>query len=563
VPDIVTLTINPAIDIFVNVGHVEPTRKMRCTAPKRDPGGGGINVARVAHRLGCNVAAIYPTGGAIGKLLQRLVEREGIDSLVTPSHVETRENFTAYERDSGEQYRFVLPGSALHRAEWEACLDKLASLRDKPKFVVASGSVPPGVPNDFFARVVRHAKALGAKTVIDTSGAALDAALDEGVTLIKPNLVELSELAGAPLERDAERIAAYRKLVADGRAQAVALTLGEQGALLVTARASLARAAAGDRGGEHGRRRRQLCRRHGRCAGGRQAAGAGVSGRRGGGLGGRDEPRHRTVPRGGREAAAAGRGNQRVRAGAVISKIGPRSGKLRPKSAAIECLFSWMSLAAPPTGVASSDDRAEIIADGIVHTIGVVSGVASAVVLLAIAFSATHSVETGSIVIYVIGLLSMLGFSAAYNLWPVSPRKWLLRRFDHSAIYLLIAATYTPFLMQMKSGPVPAVLLIVVWLTAAVGIALKLRWPGRFDRLSIVLYLILGWSGLSAYAPVTEALRPLTLWLIAIGGALYSIGVIFHVWRSLRFQTAIWHGFVLTAAGVHYSAVLSCVTLGI
>ena len=129
-----------------------------------------------ASRIGsaASVAAIYPTGGAIGKLLQRLVEREGIDSLVTPSHVETRENFTAYEKDSGEQYRFVLPGSALHRAEWEACLDKLASLPDRPKFVVASGSVPPGVPEDFFARAVRHAKALGAKTVIDTSGAALE-----------------------------------------------------------------------------------------------------------------------------------------------------------------------------------------------------------------------------------------------------------------------------------------------------------------------------------------------------------------------------------------------------
>ena len=234
-PVIVTLTINPAIDIFVNVGHVEPTRKLRCSSPKRDPGGGGINVARVAHRLGSDVAAIYPIGGAIGKLLQRLVEREGIASLVTPAHVETRENFTAYEKDSGEQYRFVLPGSPLHRAEWEACLDKLASLTEKPKFVVASGSVPPGVPDDFFARAVRHAKALGAKTVIDTSGAALDTVLDAGVTLIKPNQVELADLTGMPLDSDAERIAACRKLVAEGRAQAVALTLGEQGALLVTA----------------------------------------------------------------------------------------------------------------------------------------------------------------------------------------------------------------------------------------------------------------------------------------------------------------------------------------
>ena len=234
-PDIVTLTINPAIDIFVNVGRVEPTRKLRCSAPKRDPGGGGINVARVAHRLGSRVTAIYPTGGAIGKLLHRLVEREGIDSLVTPSHVETRENFTAYEETTGEQYRFVLPGSALHRAEWQAVLDKLTALPEKPKFVVASGSVPPGVPEDFFAHVAREAKQLGAQCVVDTSGPALKAALVQGVTLIKPNLVELSDLVGAALDNDGVRIAACRKLIAGGRVKAVALTLGDQGALLVTA----------------------------------------------------------------------------------------------------------------------------------------------------------------------------------------------------------------------------------------------------------------------------------------------------------------------------------------
>jgi 6-phosphofructokinase 2 len=235
VPDIVTITINPAIDIFVNVDQVEPTRKMRCSAPKRDPGGGGINVARVAHRLGSDAAAIYPIGGAIGKLLHRLMEREGMDSVVTPSHVETRENFTAYENESGLQYRFLLPGSALHRAEWGACLDKLTSLPSSPKFVVASGSVPPGVPDDFFTQVVRYAKAVGAKTVIDSSGPALAAALNEGVTLIKPNLAELIELIGAPLDSDAARIAACRKLVDDGRKEAVALSLGEDGALLVTA----------------------------------------------------------------------------------------------------------------------------------------------------------------------------------------------------------------------------------------------------------------------------------------------------------------------------------------
>ena len=233
-PDIVTLTINPAVDIFVNVARVEPTSKLRCSSPKRDPGGGGINVARVVHRLGGDVAAIYPTGGAIGKLLHRLLEREGIDSIVTPSHVETRENFTAFEEESGLQYRFVLPGSPLHRPEWEAMLEKLTGLPEKPRIVVASGSVPPGVPDDIYADMTKRARKLGAKMVIDTSGPALGAALDAGVALIKPNQNELAEFVGKPLETDGDRIAACRTLIADGRTEMVALTLGEFGAMLVT-----------------------------------------------------------------------------------------------------------------------------------------------------------------------------------------------------------------------------------------------------------------------------------------------------------------------------------------
>jgi 6-phosphofructokinase 2 len=234
VPDIVTLTINPAIDIFVNVARVEPTAKLRCSPPKRDPGGGGINVARVAHRLGAKVAAIYPTGGALGKLLHRLVDREGIESIVTPSHVETRENFTAYDESTGEQYRFVLPGSSLHRPEWEAVLDKLATVSEKPRYVVASGSVPPGMPDDIYAKVARIARELGAATVIDSTGASLRAALDEGVALVKPNLNEFSDFAGMKLDDDDTRIAACRKLIDSGRTEMVALTLGEDGALLVT-----------------------------------------------------------------------------------------------------------------------------------------------------------------------------------------------------------------------------------------------------------------------------------------------------------------------------------------
>ncbi len=233
-PDIVTLTINPAIDIFVNVARVEPTAKLRCSAPKRDPGGGGINVARVAHRLGSDVTAIFPTGGALGKLLHRLVEREGIDSIVKPSHVETRENFTAYDESTGEQYRFVLPGSPLHKPEWEAVLEQLARLPAKPRYVVASGSVPPGVPENVYAKVARIARELGARMVIDSSGPSLRAALVEGVSLMKPNLNEFSEFVGMPLDNDEARISACRELIDSGRTEMIALTLGEDGGLLVS-----------------------------------------------------------------------------------------------------------------------------------------------------------------------------------------------------------------------------------------------------------------------------------------------------------------------------------------
>jgi hemolysin III len=204
-------------------------------------------------------------------------------------------------------------------------------------------------------------------------------------------------------------------------------------------------------------------------------------------------------------------------------------------------------------------NRAEIVADGVVHAVGAALAIAGATVLLTIAFRSAPGAEIASVVVYVVGLLSMLGLSMAYNLWPVSPRKWLLRRFDHSSIYLLIAGTYTPFIWQMESGIVPTALFTFVWLIAAAGIALKLCWPGRFDRLSIAFYLLLGWSGILAYEPVAAALRPMTLWMIVIGGVLYSIGVVFHVWQRLRFHRAIWHGFVVTAALVHYVAVLTSV----
>jgi hemolysin III len=222
-----------------------------------------------------------------------------------------------------------------------------------------------------------------------------------------------------------------------------------------------------------------------------------------------------------------------------------------------------MQLSSGTTTFAWNYDRTETIADGVIHALGVALGVVGAIVLLTITFHMAHSSTIGPVIVYLIGLLAMLGTSAAYNIWPVSPFKWMLRRFDHSVIYLLIAATYTPFLLHIKSGVMAATLLVSVWLIAVFGIALKLLWPSRFEWLSIALYLLLGWSGALAYQSVVASLGPLTLWLIAIGGVLYSVGILFHIWERLRFHTVIWHSFVLIAACCHYMAVLSCVTTAI
>jgi hemolysin III len=150
-------------------------------------------------------------------------------------------------------------------------------------------------------------------------------------------------------------------------------------------------------------------------------------------------------------------------------------------------------------------------------------------------------------------------WSPTYNLWPVSPTKWVLRRLDHSAIYILIAATYTPFIVELKQSLFAYALLIGVWCVAIWGIVLKLRWPGRFDRLAVGLYLALGWSGAMLYDSAITALPTLALACVIAGGVLYSLGVIFHSWRRLRFQNVIWHCFVLLGAGCHYAAVFNLV----
>ncbi|MBF2716777.1 PAQR family membrane homeostasis protein TrhA [Agrobacterium vitis] len=204
-------------------------------------------------------------------------------------------------------------------------------------------------------------------------------------------------------------------------------------------------------------------------------------------------------------------------------------------------------------------DFHELLADGIVHGVGVVFALVGVTALIFYATVFTSFGEIAASWIYGLGLVLALGCSFTYNMWPRSTFKSYLRRLDHSAIFVLIAATYTPFLERGADEPAILCLLIGIWLTAITGIFLKCRYPGRYDRLAILLYLAMGWSGVLALEPISERLPPVTMVLIFIGGILYSAGVIFHVWERLRFQNAIWHGFVVAAAAVHYSAVVTAI----
>ncbi|HZV04810.1 MAG TPA: 1-phosphofructokinase family hexose kinase [Gemmataceae bacterium] len=232
--DIVTVTPNPAVDLSTSVERIIPVAKLRGTSQRRDAGGGGINVARVIKRLGGDVRALYPVGGITGELLRNLVDREGVASCTFPIAEETREDFFVSEVASGQPYRFILPGPRLSEREWHECLKQLAAIEPSPRFVVASGSLPEGVPDDFYARIASHTRQRGARMILDTSGQALITAVAEGVDLIKPNLREMRELAGHEPQDAREWEEAARALVDRGKVSVVALTMGHLGAVLVT-----------------------------------------------------------------------------------------------------------------------------------------------------------------------------------------------------------------------------------------------------------------------------------------------------------------------------------------
>jgi 6-phosphofructokinase 2 len=227
---IVTLTLNPCIDASSKADEVLPMRKNRITNERFDPGGGGINVARVVKELGGSAHAVYLAGGLTGQTLDKMIDQIGLPRTTIPIQRDTRISHTIFERSTRQEYRFVPEGPAITEAEWQACLEVLADL--DADYVVASGSLPHSMPTDFYARVARIAARREMRMVLDASGEPLRAALAEGIYLLKPNHRELAGLAGADLSTRQAQHAAAMALIAGGQTELVAVSLGADGAFV-------------------------------------------------------------------------------------------------------------------------------------------------------------------------------------------------------------------------------------------------------------------------------------------------------------------------------------------
>ena len=197
----------------------------------------------------------------------------------------------------------------------------------------------------------------------------------------------------------------------------------------------------------------------------------------------------------------------------------------------------------------------ELLADGIIHAIAILAGLIAFPLLLNYAMQNAGVGLFAGLAVYALGFFLMFGFSLAYNMTPPSAVKWILRRFDHSMIYVMIAGTYSAIIVQFEHASSAWMVGGTVWAGAILGILIKVFLPGRFDRLAIIAYILLGWVGVAAVVPVVNALPLVSLWLLLAGGVTYVAGVAFYVWESMRFQNAIWHLFVAVASGLHFAAI--------
>ena len=230
---IVTVTFSPCIDKTTSIKVLVPDKKLQCSPPKLEPGGGGINVARAIKKLGGNAVAIFPSGGYTGKYFNHLLEEANIEAIIIEVQNETRENIIVLDEAENAQYRFGMPGTDLSEEEWMQCLKAVVAIKDI-SFIVASGSLPPGVPLNVFAQLAKIAKSKDAKFIVDTSGEALREAVNEGVYLLKPNLSELCFLSGKVHLLQHEIEAAAKEIIAAGKCEVIVISMGEEGAMLVT-----------------------------------------------------------------------------------------------------------------------------------------------------------------------------------------------------------------------------------------------------------------------------------------------------------------------------------------
>jgi 6-phosphofructokinase 2 len=229
---ILTLTVNPAVDKNTYTSHVMAEHKVRCANPTYEPGGGGINVSRAIKKLGGESTVLYTAGGLTGRLLETLLERDGLSCCAIEINGWTRETLVVYEEATGLQYRFSMAGPVLTETEWALCIDRMVQADPRPDYIVASGRLPQDVPLDFYARVARMGRELGARVIVDTSGEALRLAIDEGVFMIKPNLRELYEIAGQELTDEGQHEQVLMDIIRAGKCEAIVLSIGAGGALL-------------------------------------------------------------------------------------------------------------------------------------------------------------------------------------------------------------------------------------------------------------------------------------------------------------------------------------------
>lgn len=236
---IITITFSPSIDKSATVKALVPEKKLKCNTLKSEPGGGGINIARVLKKLGTETLAIFPSGGYNGKFFNALLQKENVPSIIIETQHETRENFVIRDKSTGLQFRFNMPAGKLLEKEWKACLKAVDSLEDID-FIIASGSLPPGVPITIFDQLAEISQKKSAKFIVDTSGPALKNMMTNHVFMLKPNLAELAYLCGKKTIAASQAEMAAKKILALSHCEIIVVSLGAQGALLVTKNQSFA-----------------------------------------------------------------------------------------------------------------------------------------------------------------------------------------------------------------------------------------------------------------------------------------------------------------------------------